>query len=75
MIVVLHIYNKSLGIRLIGHPANRNKSLCLYFTFGPLIMCDFDPFWIYISLWIDCLSEIRNYSMLIAILFRVTEAN
>ena len=28
-IVVLHIYNKILGIRLEGHPANKNKSLIL----------------------------------------------
>ena len=28
-IVVLHIYNKSLVIRLAGHPANRNKSFLL----------------------------------------------
>ena len=25
VIVVLHIHNKSLGIRLAGHPANKNK--------------------------------------------------
>ena len=29
MIVVLHIYNKSLGTRLVGRPANKNKSLIL----------------------------------------------
>ena len=29
VIVVLHIYNKSLVIRLAGHHANKNKSLVL----------------------------------------------
>ena len=29
VIVVLHIYNKILGIRLAGHPKNRNKSVVL----------------------------------------------
>ena len=29
VIVVLHIYNKSLLIRLAGHPSNKNKSLVL----------------------------------------------
>ena len=29
MIVVLHIYHKILGIRLAGHPANKNKSVVL----------------------------------------------
>ena len=29
VIVVLHIHNKILGIRLEGHPANKNKSLIL----------------------------------------------
>ena len=28
-LVVLHIYNKILGIRLAGHPVNKNKSLIL----------------------------------------------
>ena len=26
VIVVLHIYNRKLGIKLTGHPANKNKS-------------------------------------------------
>ena len=29
VIVVLHIYNKRLGIRLAVHPANKNKGLVL----------------------------------------------
>ena len=29
VIVVLHIHSKILGIRLVGHPANKNKSLIL----------------------------------------------
>ena len=29
VIGVPHIYNKSLGIRLAGYPANKNKSLIL----------------------------------------------
>ena len=29
VIVVLHIYHKSVGIRLAGHPANKNKSVVL----------------------------------------------
>ena len=29
VIVVLHIYSKILGIRLVGHPANKTKSLIL----------------------------------------------
>ena len=29
VIVVLHIYNERLGVRLAGHPANKNKSLVL----------------------------------------------
>ena len=29
VIVVLHIYNKTLGIRLAGHPANKSKGLVL----------------------------------------------
>ena len=29
VIVVLHIYSKILGIRLVGNPANKNKSLIL----------------------------------------------
>ena len=29
VIVVLHIHNKTLGIRLVGHPANKNRSLVL----------------------------------------------
>ena len=29
VIVVLHIYSKMLGIRYVGHPANKNKSLIL----------------------------------------------
>ena len=27
MIVVIHIYNKSVAIRFAGHPGNKNKSL------------------------------------------------
>ena len=27
VIVVLHIYNKKFGIRLAGHPENKNKSV------------------------------------------------
>ena len=29
VIVVLHKYHKSVGIRLAGHPANKNKSVVL----------------------------------------------
>ena len=29
VIAVLHVYNKILGIRLAGHPANKNKNLIL----------------------------------------------
>ena len=30
-VFVLHVYNKRLGIRLAGHPANKNKCLVLLF--------------------------------------------
>ena len=36
VILVLHIYNKSLGIRLAGHPENKNKIVVLRLFWGIL---------------------------------------